>query len=206
MNTIIASQIKDAIVANVTWADRVVGMVRTARRYSGADNSIEQRFPVSCDVSERDCLQANAKQHHVVPDSKLKALIYFEDHGAIPSGIQSSRGINYISSITLICWMNLNKLGQTSCSASAFAQAQLIEIIKKVRIARIDPINSIVVSEISIQEKSAAIFSRYTYNESDLQYLLYPYDYFALDIKVNFEIPFGCGNSWVNPEIPCATN
>lgn len=36
--------------------------------------------------------------------------------------------------------------------------------------------------------RSNSIFSQYTYNEKQTQYLMSPYDYFALDIETTFSI------------------
>jgi len=205
MNTVIANQLKGKILSTITWADRVVGMVRPLTYVTGSEIPVVNTIPISCDLeaSQRDCI--SNKQHHVVPDSSLKALIYFEDGGCAPTG-KSVRGLSFTSSITLVCWMNLQKLGKTDCSASAFGEAQLIEALYNFQ-ETVSPINTIKVTQVSIAPKSPGIFSRYTYDQTALQYLIYPYDYFALDLKISFEVPFGCiDNSWVETEIPCSTN
>jgi UDP-3-O-acyl-N-acetylglucosamine deacetylase len=48
---------------------------------------------------------------------------------------------------------------------------------------------SIYISSITQVERSVDIFSKYTYNEQATQYLMYPYDYFALDLDIDFMIP-----------------
>jgi len=213
MNTTIASYLKDQILADVTWADRVVGMVRTLTFEQVPDGGakIVKRIPISCDLqaSQRDCI--SNKQHHVVPDQKLQALIYFEDGGASPTD-RSTRGIIMTSTIKLICWLNLNRLGQTSCSASALAEIQLIELLDRLPPVNLNaaygvPLNGVKVVQISVDQKDARIFSKYTYDESKSQYLIYPYDYFALTLRVQFEVPRGCvDNDWVNAELPCTDN
>jgi hypothetical protein len=212
MNVVIASYLKDKILASITWADRVVGLVRTLTfTQEGESSVVKKSIPISCDleVSQRDCI--SNKQHHVVPDDKLKALIYFEDGGAVPTG-QGNRGLIFTSTIKLVCWMNLKKLGQTSCSASAFAEIQLIELLNGLGVVNLNPnygipINAVKVTEISIDPKTAAIFSKYTYDETKVQYLTYPSDYFSFTLKIQFEVPKGCvDNDWVNAEIECLDN
>lgn len=202
MNGLIANALKGKILSTITWADRVVGLVKTLTYGAGDEMKSTIYIPISCDLeaSQRDCI--SNKEHHVVPDSKLKALIYFEDGGCSPTGA-TSRGLSFTSTLTLVCWMNLQKLGQTSCAASAFAQAQIIETLNAFQ-ANVSPINTIKVTEMSISPKSAQIFSKYTYDEKSIQYLMYPYDYFALTLKINFEVPRGCiNNSWVENPITC---
>jgi len=46
--------------------------------------------------------------------------------------------------------------------------------------------------------KSAAIFSKYSYDEAVTQYLMYPFDYFALDITTDFLINKSCIIDWEN--------
>jgi hypothetical protein len=205
MNTLIANQIREKILTKITWADRVVGMVKTMNTTGGDETAVNRSFPVSCDINvdQRECL-AKSKQYAVVPDSALKALIYFEDGGASPVG-RSPRGTIFESSMTLVCWMNLQNLGQTSCTASAFAQVQLIDVLNNINISDPAlPINNLKITEISVNVKDARIFSKYTYNEKQVQYLHYPYDYFSIGLKVTFEVPFGCiDNSWVETPIAC---
>lgn len=205
MNSLIA----DSFVTHISalgFAGRVAGLVRTVTTHQPNSNSITgvtiSKFPVSCNVSARDCA-TNAKQHHLVPDNTLKSLIYFEDGGASPIG-KGVRGLKFSARMRCVVWLNLNKLGQTSCNASVYPMAQLIKLFDEYRTQNISPLVGVSVREIGIVEKSAAIFSRYSYREEKVQYLLYPYDYFALDLQVEFEIPNSCINDeWINTEIEC---
>lgn len=202
MNAIIANALKGRLLSSITWADRVFGMVKTLTYGGGNEMSGTISIPISCDIeaNQRDCISKT--EHHAVPDSKLKALIYFEDGGATTNGA-TARGISFTANLTLVCWINLQNLGQTSCSASAFAQVQIIEALNGFT-ANVSPLNTIRVNEISIIPKSANIFSKYTYQEKQIQYLMYPYDYFALSLRISFEVPRGCINdSWVENPIPC---
>lgn len=207
MNTIVANYLK-GIIEPLAFTERVAGMTRTVSMTQPAAAGVGlvvKKFPVSCEVSHRDCI--SNKQHHLVPDSNLRSLIYFEDDGASPNG-KTARGLSFQGNIRLVCWMNLNKLGQTSCSASALAIGQLVKLLNAVvNVNGQSPLNSIRIEGISIVRKDASIFSRYSYNETQAQYLLYPYDYFALDLTVTYEIPFDCINDdWVTTAITCTDN
>lgn len=205
MNSLVADTFVTQISA-LAFADRVAGLVRTVSMHQPNSQSVLgvtiNKFPVSCNVSARDC-STNAKQHQLVPDNSYKSLIYFEDGGASPIG-RGTRGLKFTGRMRCICWLNLNKLGQTSCNASVYPMAQLIKLFNEFRTQNISPLVGVSVREIGIVEKSQAIFSRYTYREEKVQYLLYPYDYFALDLQVEFELPDSCVNDdWINTEIEC---
>ena len=207
MNEIVASYLK-TIIEPLAFADRVAGMTRTvsmSQPAASGTGTVTKKFPVSCDVSHRDCI--SNKQHHLVPDSKLKSLIYFEDNGASPNG-KTSRGLTFTGSIRLVCWLNNDKLGVTGCNSSSYATAQLVTLLLQVKnINGQTPLNLITVDDIAIPRKDSSIFSRYSYNELTNQYLLYPYDYFALDLTVTYEIPFACINDdWVTTQIECTDN
>src|SRR5688500_11718175 len=49
---------------------------------------------------------------------------------------------------------------------------------------------SVTVSKILPQDRN--IFAKYTYKETDVQYLLPPYEFWAVDLKVKFSIPYAC--------------
>lgn len=207
MNSIVADYLVQQL-SDLAFTGRIAGLVRVVSMHQQNPNSLLgvniNKFPVSCNVSVRDCV--SNKMHHLVPDSSLKSLIYFEDGGATPIG-KSSRGMKFSGRMRLICWLNLNKLGQTSCNASVYPMAQVIKLLDEIKNANTAPITAMSVREIGIVEKSAAIFSKYTYREEKNQFLLYPYDYFALDLTVEYEIPFACINDdWINTEIECTDN
>jgi hypothetical protein len=191
----IAEKIND----DLAFADRVAGLVRTVS--TNTQGKIT-RFPVSCNVSDADCI-ANGTLRNLVPDSKLKSLIYFEENGSRFVG-RTSRGLEFEAQATLVCWLNLNKLGQTSCEASIYAQAQLVKLLTSIKNINIAPLNLVNVTSLSFPKKSAAIFSQYTYDEAKQQYLIYPHDYFAIAFTLRYEVPLGCiNNDWINAEIPC---
>ena len=42
------------------------------------------------------------------------------------------------------------------------------------------------------ETKNVSIFSKYTYNEEEKQYLIYPFDYFALNYEISFYVGINC--------------
>ena len=76
---------------------------------------------------------------------------------------------------------------ETTCSYSAHLIAEIIRALP--HFAENHPPFDQVYSEVMSQEvRSNSIFSAYSYDEKHTQYLMYPYDYFALNIETKFAV------------------
>lgn len=192
MNNILANILKSR-VETLEWADRVAGLVQTANvRVKDGDSVTEKSYPISCNVTYDACIKG--KYRDLAPDSKKKSVIYFEDRGGSFVERIGNR-IKMRSSLRLVCWLNLKNINEASCDddsgACGVSGTYVIDVIKSLPskpFATADFI-SIALTNITQVERSVDIFSRYTYNEQATQYLMYPYDYFALDIDIDYTIP-----------------
>lgn len=199
MNKDIADILK-GYVGTVGFADLVGGMVKTITFAEGEEGAaVIKRMPVDCGVTHAQCM--SGKYSALLPDGKKKSVMYFEDNGVTLVG-QDVQDFTFQSKLTLVCWLNLKKLGKTDCSASALAIATILNTLPT------KYFNSGIYTRIQIQveseqEKSPSIFSRYTYDDEKIQFLMYPYDYFALNISVKFTIPKACIPAWSNQPETC---
>ncbi len=154
-----------------------------------------------------DCTE-DARYKNLVPNSKFRSILFFEDNnGAQFQRIESPKGGIYVwgFNLRLIGWLNLALLGGSGCEyAGAFA-LQIIQILMDNQGKHdlltsglsggvdIIPVARVEVKSISQAPKNQNIFSKYTFTKEREQGLfLYPYDYFALDIKGEFYINNGC--------------
>lgn len=179
------------------WVQRYGGVVQTVEldTTKGA-----KRFPVSCNVSEQDCIN-NQFYQDLVPDSNKLSLLYWEitqgfrDVGAvIRQGTDSIRRVR--GSVRVVGWLNGQKLGYKECNLAARASRTIWPIVNQ----RIES-DSLVGTEFEngyIQfrplgevVKDKEIFAKYDY-ENPSRYLLFPYDYFAIDVLVEASIYVGC--------------
>lgn len=186
---IILSKLED-----ITWMDNKFGLVRAVTE--GVSNPaditkiLKKTYPVACNLSEDDCNTGNYKRP--VPDSKYKSLVYFEDNGTQILAADQ-RWISMRSNLKLVCWLNGKKLGYDGCGLSTVA---LMDILGALAIVP-NGFNSTPYSRITIMPtgedvKNSSIFSKYSYDESITQYLMYPFDYFALNIRTDFNLPVDC--------------
>ena len=193
MNQAIADIIRTQIEATeATWIDKTAGLVSSVTiETRGPDNTtIEKTFPVACCVTAKDC--KSGAYNELMPDSKYKSVLYFEDKGIT---FKESRGAfkYYTSNLRLVGWLNINKILGTECNCAQtcnYAAVIVAEIIRAlpVHASHISPFSH-VLTEITEQEpRTSAIFSKYTYDEVHSQYLMAPYDYFALNLKTDFAI------------------
>jgi hypothetical protein len=189
MNQKIANIIKGHI-SSLDFVDKLAGLVTTATLNIGeGDAKVQKSFPVACCVTADDC--KTGMYNDLVPDSKYKTVIYFEDGGVSFEKAQG-KWKYYDSTLRLVCWINVKKIMGDTCDSQPCTLSSCI-IAKIIRALPVNPENHSpfdhVYSEVTDQVvRDASIFGRYTYNLTQAQYLMYPYDYFALTIKTSFAI------------------
>jgi len=191
MNQAIADIIKGHI-EDLDFVDKIAGLTSvTYFDVKNKDNEIVQKaVPVACCVTAADCKEG--AYNDLMPDSKYKTVIYFED-GGVKFTRYESNWKYYESTLKLVCWINIEKILDSDCKLQVpctYAAHIIADIIRALPTfpehhAPFDHVYSEVVSQ---DIRSNSIFAKYTYDEKHSQYLLAPYDYFALDIQTNFAI------------------
>ena len=184
MNNIIANILKSRI-ETIDWSEKVAGLVQTANiRVKNGESITDKSYPISCNVSYEACIKGTYDQ--LAPDSKKKSIMYFEDRGVSFVEREGNR-MKFRSSLRLVGWLNLCLIDD-SCGVSGNYVIDVIKALPSKPFSTADFI-SIAITSISQVERSVDIFSRYTYNEQATQYLMYPFDYFALDLEMEYTIP-----------------
>jgi hypothetical protein len=184
MNFDIANIIK-GLIENENYIDKIVGLVRS---FIKKENGATKIYPVGCELTDDECEQM---LFNLIPDKKYRTLIYFEDLGTVMTERDGHGCTHWRSSLKLICWINTNKFVFTGCSIAPLIIQNIVSLIPtgffnygnylevKIKITGEDI-------------KSNLIFSKYTYPEATIQYLHYPYDYFALNIQVEYKMNRNC--------------
>lgn len=189
MNQTIANIIKDYI-DDLDFVDKIAGLVSTTYLTVTDDKGtkVTKSFPISCTTTVDDCKEG--LYNDLCPDSKYKTIIYFEDGGVT---FNKHEGVFkcFTSRLRLVCWINIPKLYDEVCPSGDPCTASAA-IIKKILCAlpthpvNVSPFANVFPVVTNQAVRSNAIFSQYSYNEKQTQYLMYPYDYFALDITTDF--------------------
>jgi hypothetical protein len=192
--------------------DKIGGVVQVAEKAIQGDELGSTRimkFPVSDQFHVRDGVNcATGAVIDFIPDSKLRSMAYFEDQG---STIDKMRGLTLFmkSRLRLVCWFNpvlIDKDYATrETDPSAIFQAAVLTWLTSMQHERGQVLGDICVRVVRILSQDASIFSQYTYNNAQSQYLLLPYQYFAFDIEVTYRAASdaGCLEQLIQGEAGC---
>lgn len=191
MNEAIADIIRDYI-SDLSFIDKLAGLVKavTVEMRAPDNTTVQKTFPVACCVTADDC--KTGAYNDLVPDSRYKTVIYFEDRGT--SFVRSQGPMKYYTSnLRLVCWININKITEATCKEEnpcTYAAHLIVDIIRHLPThpVNVSPFSLVYHEVVSEAIRSNDIFAAYSYDELHAQYLMSPYDYFALDIRTDFSI------------------
>jgi hypothetical protein len=200
LNSAIANLLK-TLVEGLAVSDKVAGLVRaipyTVRE---GNRTVVKYFPLGCDVTDPEaCTEQEVRD--LVPDGSKRSIIYFEDMGWSRQKPHPPGAYRYTSRLRMVVWMNTKLIGD-QCTIADSVQQDLIDAIEVERY-NADPFQQIQHRAYSAPPVSNAIFSKYTYNESERQFLTWPYSYFAIDIETTFILPIGCKIPVTPVPVPC---
>jgi len=200
MNERVANIIKTQI-DGLDFIDKIAGLVRTMKMEVLGENNVKtlKFFPVACDVTADSCI--SGKYQDLIPDSKYKSIIYFEDGGTTLMS-KERRWVGFNSRLTLVAWLNLKKIG-CDCTYSMAAILSILEALPEFPINELNGLQQITIKAVTEQPKSNQIFGRYTYDEKINQYLLSPYDYFALNLSIDYKINLNCIERLISESCAC---
>lgn len=161
------------------------------------DNGIERVFPVMVSLTGYVPLH---------PQKAEAGIAYFElIRNEVKSELAGDRGYIYLAALRLVVWLNLERIDppdvlgmQAAAMAAVTAPIDPTTTEDTGRVSRYKIVRALYVP------KSPGIFATYTYNEEELQYLMHPYDYFAIDFEAvytltNCEQPFFT----IKPAVKC---
>lgn len=190
MNEKIANILKTRI-EGLDFVDKIAGLTKPITiNVTGPENKLVPKvLPISCDITADQCIKG--RYQDLIPQSKYASIIYFEDQGTTMV-YKEKRWVAFNSRLNLVCWMNLQKLAESSvCTTSAQVLLSILNTLPEFPIGD-DIYREITIRSISEAIKSNAIFSKYTYDEKTTQYLMYPFDYFMLNLSVDYKINLAC--------------
>lgn len=188
-------------IKTLPFVDKYAGVVRTLSYTDTVEGKvIKKTFPASAQITLQAC--ESGRYRDLCPDSNKKSVLYLEDKGARYISDEGPKKF-WRASYQLVCWLNLPKLGYTSTEYSSIA---IQGILSKFPVT---PFNSGIYQRIKIntqaqQAKNINPFVKYTYEETINQFLMYPFDYFVLDLEVDFIVNKNClQETPTETELPC---
>ena len=173
-------------LAVVPFADRMAGIVKAAR-VSDANGNVKI-FPVELNTEVDTCNDSELMV--LVPDSKKTSIIYFEDRGTSVRGL-NGEAIEMTANFTLVCWFNYKLINPAMTNTSLIA-GNLIKYIPLGNMGNIYPLMGVFLELIGQEQNDGGVFAKYSYKEEISQYLTYPYDYVALNLRAEFRVRPDC--------------
>lgn len=183
MNNKIANIIVDYI-KDLEWIDKLAGMTQVAKIHQASgETKVEKRYPISCQMEYDDACKDGCYDE-LAPNSKYRSVVYFED-GSFSYSERRGKRLYYTSNIRLVAWLNYKLLRDAGCGSTG---EYILDIIKSLPDVPVDigAMRGVTITVTSQARRDSGIFSQYTYNEFQTQYLMIPYDFFALDIRTEF--------------------
>ena len=167
-------------LSELAWLDIVAGVVRAQKMNV---EGVEKTLPAMPDPNNQEYIL-------LTPSDKYSGIAYFDlisnsNRGELSGG----RAFQMESVVRLVVWLNMRRLSPSGNVPQAMAA-----IVSKLngRYSDVAPVGNIVVTPMQEVSKTPAIFSRWTYDEAESQYLMLPYDYFAFDFHLMFTLSAFC--------------
>lgn len=184
--------------ANLQYIETLAGLTRIdhVEKKVSKDALIQKSFPIYCDLND-GCNTSKALP--LIPDRKKKSLFYFEDARGINVGGTDRGFVNYTAFVRLIGWINPKLLGSEDCSITAPIINELIFVMMGNSFNSGD-FAKIKTRILNVPPKEPGLFSKYKYNRNFVELLDKPYDYFAIDIAIDFSIHRNCINKYTPTE------
>jgi hypothetical protein len=176
-------------LAALNFADLLGGIVKPiTQNVKDRENNVTQKvYPVYMNENKGTCSVGDYLA--MTPDSSKMSVMYWEDQGGTNT-VDNVRSWNMVYNVRLVAWFNLKRINSALHDSDI-----LIPIICNAipeRVENFVPYTKIQVMLTGQETKSPAIFGAYTYDEAEKQYLIYPFDYFALNFRITFDIPKSC--------------
>jgi hypothetical protein len=131
-----------------------------------------------------------------VPNTKYKSVSYFEIQ-EINEVDSTAHHTIFEGTVRFVCWLNLPLINQTLDPINNIPYEVLGVVPRK--LSNVSPFVFCQVIGVDIKHNED-IFSKYSYEESETQYLMFPFDFFAVDFKLRFRVPIVCiNNVTLNP-------
>ena len=187
------------------FVERYGGLVQKVT-YKNRDKNgqyVDESYPVSCMVNQQDCNTSGQFYTDLIPNDKLRGVFYFEvlqgmtDQGPIIAQGKVYKSMRiFTGRARLVGWVNTKRLGVSEeCYFSGQLVRKFMQILntKHIKVNDSGFLNGARVEFNVLQElpKTSAIFDKYTYN-LDKQFLLDPFDYFAIDVEIRATMQTGC--------------
>lgn len=180
-----------SILQDLPFADVVGGLVQTLENNdTSGEKTIKKKMPVSLyhNQDNEDECRTSISQREFVPDSSKKSIMYIEDGGAVPVSMEGG-GMRFKSNLVVVAWLNKKKLVD---NYSSLISAPCIYLVLDAFMGK-NPVNYQGLTRIEFKQgrilpQDNRLFSKYTYDEKETQYLMPPFEYFGIELTAEYVV------------------
>ena len=177
----------------LAWLDLVGGIARQQKLLVGDK---EKTLPAMVDPEDP------GRYLLLVPSSDRSGISYFEvrDNRKLYD-LSGGRAFMMSATVRVVVWLNTQRIAPAAGANEAFAS-----VVSKLSgsYSDVSPISNISVTPMQEVPRGPEIFSRWTYDEAETQFLMLPFEYFAFDFEMNYVLSAGCAvGNIVRTEIQC---
>lgn len=193
----ICELVKDAINAtSLGWLDRVCGMVETIQeKVVTANGTVVKQYPAYRNPRQRGCDAGNSYQR-CTPDTKLRSLVYLEAEEPNSEALTANY-TEYAMRVNVVVWCNLKQINPVYYDASDIAD-ELMGTLPD-RLTASGAYHTIRL-DVNGCSRDVGIINKYSYDEAESQYLIYPFDFTIISMMVRFRRTNNChGSTVLNP-------
>lgn len=205
MNKEVAHILKERLAADggLPFVEVLAGLAQRVefKQPNGDGNPVTKRMPVSYDTNVAQGCKVTPETA-LVPNSKKRGILYFEDMGASFVDRVSGGAMKYRSTLVMVCWMNRARLvGDHYTEITSYCVTSALGKLKVREIANEGNFSRFLVTPGRVLPQDASVFSRYTYDETITQYLRPPFEFFGMELTVDYTIHPACVEQleWKDP-------
>lgn len=201
-------------ISQLSFIHRYGGLAKiVTRKISGEDlmvNFMQESFPVSSNVTERECFE-QGKYLMLCPDDRYYSVSWFEDVSGMQfSGFRNDKSHRhnypkFQGQVRFVIWLNYPKLGLDSTENSTDVAMALMGAMNKEFFNLTDPYNygHVKFTVNTVEPQSRDPFDKYNFSEiTGLK--MYPYGYLSMILDINVTMTGNCYNDLnLSPEIDC---
>lgn len=189
----IVNQLVNTGLSSLAVFSRKGGIVRPQKANVNGKVKI---FPVALRLDGGECQPGDYLDF--VPNSKESGILYFEQISNSKTN-DTPGGQIFTAQLRVVGWVNLRRISPPDISVIA---ANVVKAIAE-RQPDMDYLKNIKFTFEGFEPKSPDVFSKYTYQEEESQFMMYPYDWFSGILKVRYLFLPSCVPSAETVENDC---
>lgn len=207
MIDIVAEKLKETLVeSDLNFIGNIAGLVTTLRQEVQVTDSVTKtiKFPATRNTKLADCMGNNSHYSPITPDEAKASVFYFEKLRDLSFKGTTNKTLSvFTGTIRLVGWLNGMKLGKDI--TGSYVSIKCLEVINQKHVLDSPFTGSFfTITKANPLCGGQYLFSNYSYDES-VQFHLYPYDSFAIDIEFKLHVNESCIVPLTPKPVKCLT-